>query len=394
MSRTMQKLELDIPDKPSDARADSCGCGTGLKEITASDSCCNPSGKTPHWVIGSAVTPTGPVPRVSTRLEFQDRLGAFRSRTSAYRMSFKVPPGLYAVGEPDADSTVLVTANYKLSFDHLRRSLTGRSLWILVLETHGINVWCAAGKGTFGTDELVNRIQSVRLDRIVSHRRVVVPQLGAPGVSAPLVRKRSGFRVSFGPVRSSDLPAFLDGGLRADESMRRIRFSMLDRLVLTPMEIRPALKYFPAFALMVLVLFGLEPGGVMFGEAWAGGYPFLLLGLGAVFSGAFFTPLFLPYIPFRSFAVKGWLTGVVFTLILLTLLVKGGSMSPLLIVAAGLLFPSVSSYIALQFTGSATFTGMSGVRRELRFGLPFYVLTVGAGVLSVLVYKFAQWGWV
>ena len=391
----MQKLELDILDKASGAKAaaDSCGCGTGLKEVPAADSCCGPSGETPHWVIGAVRTQDGDVPRVSTRLEFTDRLGAFRSRTSAYRMSFKVPPGLYAVGQPGPESEVLVTASYKLSFDHLRKALAGRDLWILVLETHGINVWCAAGKGTFGTDELVSRIKSVRLDRIVSHRHLIVPQLGAPGVSAPLVRKRSGFSVCFGPVRALDLPAFLDGGLQADASMRRIRFTMLDRLVLTPMEIRPAMKYFPVFALTVLGLFGLEPRGVIFGEAWAGGYPFLVLGLGAVFSGAFFTPLLLPYIPFRSFAVKGWLAGVAFTLLLLFLLAEASSMSPLPVVAAGLLFPSLSSYIALQFTGSTTFTGMSGVRRELRFGLPFYILTIGAGVLSVLVHKVTQWGW-
>ena len=66
-------------------------------------------------------------------------------------MNYKVDPGLYAIGNPNERSPVLVTANYKMSFDNLREALPGRDAWILVLDTRGINVWCAAGKGTFGT---------------------------------------------------------------------------------------------------------------------------------------------------------------------------------------------------------------------------------------------------
>ena len=70
------------------------------------------------------------------------------------RMNYRVDPGLYSLGNPDALSPVLVSANYKMSFDRLRESLPGRNAWILVLDTDGVNVWCAAGKGTFGTEEL------------------------------------------------------------------------------------------------------------------------------------------------------------------------------------------------------------------------------------------------
>jgi CO dehydrogenase/acetyl-CoA synthase gamma subunit (corrinoid Fe-S protein) len=70
------------------------------------------------------------------------------------RHRYRIEPGLYAVGTPGSDSPVLVTANYKMSFDALRRELGGLDAWILVLETDGINVWCAAGKGTFGTEEV------------------------------------------------------------------------------------------------------------------------------------------------------------------------------------------------------------------------------------------------
>ena len=48
------------------------------------------------------------------------------------------PPGLYAAGHPASDAPVLVSANYKLAFDLLRRRLDGIDTWILVIETFGV----------------------------------------------------------------------------------------------------------------------------------------------------------------------------------------------------------------------------------------------------------------
>jgi acetyl-CoA decarbonylase/synthase complex subunit gamma len=155
-------------------------------------------------------------------------------------MNFQVD-GLYAWAGR-MTNPVLVTANYKLSFDTLRSALKDRNLWILVLDTDGINVWCAAGKGTFSTDELVSRIESSGLANVVSHRRLIVPQLGAPGVAAHEVKRLSGFKVTYGPVRSQDLPAFIDAGFKATPEMREKTFSTWDRLVLVPVELVPALK--------------------------------------------------------------------------------------------------------------------------------------------------------
>ncbi|MEJ2715640.1 MAG: hypothetical protein P8182_00635 [Deltaproteobacteria bacterium] len=84
---------------------------------------------------GSVRTRAGEVPKVSTVLSWKDRFGSFKVRWGVGRHRYTVEPGLYAVGEPDADSQVLVTANYKLSFDSLRRCLGGMNVWILVLDT-------------------------------------------------------------------------------------------------------------------------------------------------------------------------------------------------------------------------------------------------------------------
>jgi len=83
------------------------------------------------------------------------------------------------------------------------------NVWLLVLDTKGVNVWCAAGKGTFGTDELVRSIQAANLKQVVRHRDLVLPQLGATGVAAHEVKRATGFSVHYGPVRARDIQAYL-----------------------------------------------------------------------------------------------------------------------------------------------------------------------------------------
>jgi hypothetical protein len=307
-------------------------------------------------------------------------------------MKYSIPPGLYAVGKPDRDSDILVTANYKLSFDKLRMHLKDQHVWILVLDTNSINVWCAAGKGTFGTEELVKRMQAARLDILVTHRRIILPQLSAPGVNAKEVRKQTGFRVYFGPVHAKDISDYMKSGYKATDEMRTIQFSLLDRLVLTPMELNPAMKKFPLLAVLLLVISGLSPAGIIFKDAWAMGMPLLVLGIVAVISGAFLTPVFLPFIPFRSFAVKGFIMGLLSVALSLQLIGGLNHDHVLMKLISYLFFPLVSSYIALQFTGSTTFTGMSGVQRELKISIPLYITGIVLSVVLLIIVKIQLWG--
>jgi hypothetical protein len=391
-----QKLTFKTKDQKAMSGGGASCCApaaAGSNGLARDLLCCPQSAKdAPSWVIGAIPSPAGAVPQISPRWTVADRWGMVRSRIGAYRMRYAVPAGLYALGAPGRESDVFVTANYKLSFDILRRALSGTDAWILVLDTKSINVWCAAGKGTFGTDELVRRIEEVRLVEIVSHRRLIVPQLGASGVKAAAVQQRTGFRVHFGPVEARDITAYVTAGYKKTEAMSSIRFTMLDRLVLTPMEINPVMKKFPWYAAAVLLLFGLQPAGVLFREAWANGLPFLLLGLLAVFAGAFLTPVLLPFIPFRSFALKGWVVGLLSVFLALR---ASGFEAPggaTLSAAIYLFFPAASSYIALQFTGSATYTGMNGVRKELRYALPAYLGAAAASAALLLVFKASEWG--
>ncbi len=331
-------------------------------------------------------TVAGKVARVSTNMGLKDKLGGCGVRWGINRMHYTVPAGLYAVGEPDSDSPVLVTANYKLSFDLLRRELSGRNHWLLVLETFGINVWCAAGKRTFGTSELVNRIQKVQLERVVNHRTIILPQLGATGVAAHEVKKATGFRVRYGPVRAGDLPQYLDNGLKAIEETRQIRFSLWDRLVLTPVELVTAWKVSLVALLFIFLLSGLGRNGFSFAGALSRGYTPGLTYLGALLMGAVVTPVFLPWIPGRAFSLKGAQVGMLWALVL-TLTVaspwSGASLVGLFLIA-----PALTAYFAMNFTGCSTFTSLSGVRKEMRIAVPVIILSIVSGGAALLMGRF------
>ncbi|MDJ0766718.1 MAG: mercury methylation corrinoid protein HgcA [Myxococcota bacterium] len=336
------------------------------------------------FVVGMIETPVGSIPRVASTLTRADRIGGFKARWGVGRMDYAIPPGLYGLGRPDADSAVLVTANYKLTFDKLRSALPGRNLWILVLDTLGINVWCAAGKGTFGTGTLVQQIAISRLAEVVRHRQVVVPQLGAPGVAGHEVRQQSGFKVIFGPIQAEDLLEFLDAGLKVTHiEMRRKAFPLAERAVLIPVELVSATKGIVLITIPLVLLSGLGgPGDFWHNVRQAGGLAALSL-FAALISGAVLTPLLLPWLPGRAFSLKGLTIGA--AMVSVILLLRGGDVANWQArFEAGawlLLVPTISAFLGMNFTGASTYTSLSGVRREMRIAVPLQIIGASAGLL-------------
>lgn len=325
-----------------------------------------------EWMTGFITTPSGKVPVVSTDLSRKDITGRWKARWGIGRMKYTVEPGLYTVGSPDSSSPVFVSANYKMSFDYLRKDLRNINGWILVLDTKGINVWCAAGKGTFGTDELVKRISQVHLDRVVKHRELILPQLGAPGVAAHAVKRKSGFSISYGPVLSRDIHAYLAGDRKATPAMRSVPFKLKDRAVLIPMELIPSLKLLPYIFFLLIALqlinYGLFPVKDLL---------LLVPFTGAIIMGTVLFQLLLPWIPFRSFVVKGWILGLLWSLVVSTGMTFENWQS------AGwyFLLPPITAFLAENFTGSTTFTHLSGVKIELKYGLPVMLISVIIGIV-------------
>jgi hypothetical protein len=295
------------------------------------------------------------------------------ARWGVNRSGHRVEPGLYALSHPTMDSPVFVTANYTLSFDALRSALAGMDGYILVLDTQGINVWCAAGKGTFGADELVRRIEVTRLGDVVRHRVLILPQLGAPGVAAHEVKSRSGFTVEYGPVRANDLPEYLKTHTATSE-MRQVRFTLMDRLVLIPVELVSVLL--PMLAAMVVLFF--VGGWLSSGGAAT-----------AILAGVVLFPIMLPRLPTSDLSGKGFILGGVMALPFAAAAFLGKPDAVWWWRAGGALtyllaMPPVTAFIALNFTGSTPFTSKSGVKREMYAYIPTMAWSFGIGIVLVI----------
>lgn len=309
-------------------------------------------------------------------ITFKERWDHFMARLGVNREQHRVEPGLYSIGSPTPESPVFVTANYTLSFDALRSALIGRDGYMLVLDTKGINVWCAAGKGTFGTDELVARVHATALREVVTHRRLILPQLGAVGVAAHKVKKGCGFKVIYGPVRADDLPKFLDTGECTPE-MRRVTFPLMDRIVLIPVEVK---HYF------IPMLIGLAATLLLLGKMAA------LATVVAYMTGLAAFPMLLPWLPHKDFSVKGYILGVAVCLpFALNALGSADHMGMAWALAYALTVPSVVAYLALNFTGSTTFTSVTGVKKEIAHYVPIMAWTCGAGLVIALVLTVVEW---
>lgn len=326
-------------------------------------------------------TAAGSAPRIRTKLSMADHAMSVLARFGIGRDSYGIAPGIYCTGTPAADSPVLVTANYKLTFDALRMELSSVDAWILVLDTRGINVWCAAGKSLFSTEEVIKRVKVSGLDKIVSHRELILPQLSATGVSAIDVKKKSGFKVVWGPIRANDIKKFIDAGMKADESMRRVTFTVSERLVLVPVELSFLVKPTLLILLGIFLLSGIGTEIFSVKDAWSRGIMAAFAYAAGIFSGAIVVPAILQWLPGKAFSVKGAITGIIAAFFVVMTLKDVANAWEL--TALFLCTTAVSSYLGMNFTGSTPYTSPSGVEKEMRKAIPVQAL---AGFASIVLW--------
>jgi hypothetical protein len=95
----------------------------------------------------------------------------------------------------------------------------------------------------------------------------------------------------------------------------------------------------------------------------------------------------LPYIPFRAFSLKGAIWGTLSASVL-CLLFKPSILG---IIAAVTLSASIASFTTMNFTGSSTFTSLSGVKKEMKWSIPFQIALAVMGLIIFILSKFLQY---
>jgi CO dehydrogenase/acetyl-CoA synthase gamma subunit (corrinoid Fe-S protein) len=100
--------------------------------------------------------------------------------------------GLIRLGNPDRHSPVLLTANYILTVSRAKRALAGIDAFLLVANSRGVNVWCAATGGHLTAHEVISALKTSGIEQLVDHRKVILPQLAVTGIEATMVKERCG----------------------------------------------------------------------------------------------------------------------------------------------------------------------------------------------------------
>jgi hypothetical protein len=118
--------------------------------------------------------------------------------------------------------------------------------WLLVADSAGINVWCAAGGGYFTAEKVIAAVKTSRVNEVVNHHALVLPQLCANGVDGWKIRKQVGWGVHWGPAKAIDIPAYLEAGRKKTEAMRQVAFPLKDRLEMVTVTLG-------LYALLILV---------------------------------------------------------------------------------------------------------------------------------------------
>lgn len=336
-----------------------------------------------HAITGNIETSIGQINVLSTELTQTDKISNIKVRLGIGRDDYCIPPGIYAIGNPDEESPVLVTANYKLTVDTLRIELKGLNLWVLVIDTNGVNVWCSAGKKTFSTEEIIYRIQKFKLKKLVTHNQIILPQLSAPGVSAYQITKYTGFKAIFGPIYASDIKEFLKHDCNKTDEMKRVRFNLKDRLTVSPIEfvmnIKKLALIFIFFSLLQLIGGGNKDLMQSVISGFMNTIPYFI----ALIIGTILFSALLPLLPFRMFALKALIPGIIWSLVVIKYSSVFHFNSNILVYAGNtLLLTSVICFLSMNFTGSTTFTSLSGVKKETRLMLP---LLTFSGILGLIL---------
>ena len=141
-----------------------------------------------------------------------------------------VVPGLRIICAPARESPVVVTGNFHLTVRRVESALERQNCYLLVVQSEGINVWCASAGGEMNTHAIITALKTSDIGSLVDHRELILPQLSAPGIDTKLLKKVSGWQGKWGPVYAGSLPEHLANGHTKTEKQCRVRFDLPFRM--------------------------------------------------------------------------------------------------------------------------------------------------------------------
>jgi len=143
---------------------------------------------------------------------------------------FPCKTGLINIGNPDQNSPVFLTCNFHLTVERVKKALRGINCYLLVANSKGINVWCAATGGHFTNHSVISILKTSGIEKLVSHRKVILPQLAASGIEAKTIKNKTGWKIIWGPVYAKDISLFINNNFQKTLPMREVEFPLPQRI--------------------------------------------------------------------------------------------------------------------------------------------------------------------
>lgn len=360
-------------------------------------------------IVGTKGEPDFSSPNINLKLKFHGpkaRVRIWYNHLSGSWRGMPIQPGLYKVGNPGPESIVIVTANYELTYYTVMRTLAKDSIdaWVLVCDTAGINVWCAARGIHFDSDDVIHMIRLTGLHDVVNHREMILPQLAAAGMNPTMIRERTGFRVRYGPVRIQDLAKWmkLERPRPKPKEMATVTFNLRERMEMTVAHIPflfAALLWIPIATLVTgllainVILFLALPSIFTFAVPISLSIVAILLQFVlALFGNAFTLGLIFPILPSKgnSFLRRGvGLAGITLPL------------AAVIMILLAVPWTVFVSWLTVQFILSITltmdFAGMSSVSdpKVIRMESPLMLVTLIVGSIFIIGFNIIAFviGW-
>lgn len=221
-------------------------------------------------------------------------------------VGYSVEPELRKLGNPNQDSPVFVTTNFTLTVKRFLKQLKGIDCYLLIAPSNGINVWCGACGGDFTTESVISIIKTSRINELVSHRTLILPQLSAPGIDPLIIKKELGWNIKFGPVYAKDIKNYLQNHYIKTNNQKKVKFTLKKRIEMANIYFFVILMLF-SIPYWILAIFLSFLGILLFLDT-------ILLGLIIVFGSL----IILPSIPSNLGKLKVLIFGTgILTLVIL-----------------------------------------------------------------------------
>ncbi len=122
----------------------------------------------------------------------------------------QVEPGVYAINSPNADSPLMVTTNFSITYFSVANELESSGLpgWLLVADAEGMSVLTAWAAGKFDAERIAKAVKESGAAGKISHQSLIIPGHTAV-LMGELEEELPGWVIKVGPREAVDLPAFL-----------------------------------------------------------------------------------------------------------------------------------------------------------------------------------------